>query len=53
MMMAQFNRLPLLQSLGVYREQLDRLYALLETEDWPNLEAFLRQTQGDRPKFLG
>jgi len=53
MMMAQFNRLPLLQSLQVYRQQLDRLYALLEAEDWSGLEAFLQQTQGDRQKFLG
>jgi arogenate dehydrogenase (NADP+) len=50
--MARYNRAALLQSLATYREQLNELTALIEAENWPVLETWLRQTQAARPAYL-
>jgi arogenate dehydrogenase (NADP+) len=51
-LMARYNRAALLQSLATYREQLNELTALIEAENWPVLETWLRQTQAARPAYL-
>ncbi|NJR52354.1 MAG: prephenate/arogenate dehydrogenase [Leptolyngbyaceae cyanobacterium CSU_1_3] len=50
-MMARYNKLELLRSLGGYREQLDRIIGTIEAEDWESIEAMLRQTQAGRSQF--
>jgi len=51
-MMARYNQAALVRSLHAYRERLDQLIHTVEQGDWNTLEAELRQTQSDRPKFV-
>jgi arogenate dehydrogenase (NADP+) len=51
-MMAQFNRSALLHALGNYRQQIDHLTHLIETQDWATLEKTLLENQTCRPGFL-
>lgn len=52
MMMAQYNRQQLLRSLIQYRHNLDHIIALIETENWHELEQILQSNQQTRPNFL-
>ncbi|MBT9315707.1 prephenate/arogenate dehydrogenase [Leptothoe spongobia] len=51
-MMAQYNRLALLQALQQYRYQLDTMIDLIETEQWDALSQRLSFAQQERPKYL-
>ena len=51
-MMAKYNRDELLRSLYGYRDNLDRIIALIEGEKWQDLEAVLKENGQVRPKFL-
>lgn len=52
LMMAQYNRPALLDSLGQYQESLQHIITLIETENWPELQKMLEITQATRPNFL-
>jgi arogenate dehydrogenase (NADP+) len=52
LMMAQHNQSALLRSLYTYRDQLNTFIQCIEQENWYDLEAYLKHTQGDRPYFL-
>jgi arogenate dehydrogenase (NADP+) len=52
LMMAKYNRKELLRSLLQYRHNLDEIIALIQQEDWQNLEQTLQTTSAARPKFL-
>jgi arogenate dehydrogenase (NADP+) len=52
LMMAQYNRENLKQSLLDYRQILDQIINHLEQENWQALESILDFTQNSRPKFL-
>lgn len=52
LMMAKYNRSALLRSLLSYRDQLDQVISLIETEQWQALEELLQITQRDRDLFL-
>ncbi|MBW4442898.1 MAG: prephenate/arogenate dehydrogenase [Plectolyngbya sp. WJT66-NPBG17] len=52
MMMAQYNQPEVLRSLIAYREQINRMIALIEQERWMELEAVLQRTQEARSAFL-
>jgi prephenate dehydrogenase len=41
-----------LRALQHYRQQLDGLEALVQSEQWPQLEQALSTTQALRPEFL-
>jgi arogenate dehydrogenase (NADP+) len=51
-MMAKYNHQELLRALLQYRHNLDEMIALIEQEDWQNLEQTLQTTSAARPKFL-
>ncbi|MEM9484437.1 MAG: prephenate/arogenate dehydrogenase [Cyanobacteria bacterium P01_F01_bin.116] len=51
-MMAQYNRSALLQSLQQYRTQLDATIKLIETDQWADLQQRLSMAQQERPKYL-
>ncbi|MER3435969.1 MAG: arogenate dehydrogenase [Leptolyngbya sp. ERB_1_1] len=51
-MMARYNKPEVLRSLSSYREQIDRMTALIAQEQWTELEAVLEQTQEARSTFL-
>ncbi|MCG9893463.1 MAG: prephenate/arogenate dehydrogenase [Thermosynechococcaceae cyanobacterium MS004] len=51
-MMAQYNRAEVLRSLQTYRHALDHLTALIEQNQWEDLETLLHQTQQDRSQFI-
>jgi len=51
-MMARYNQSALLASLTAYRQTLDRYIHAIEQSDWAAIEAFLQETQRDRPQFL-
>ena len=51
-LMAEYNQPALLKSLKIYQQQLSSLIALIELREWGEIEAKLRQTHGDRPKYL-
>lgn len=51
-MMAQYNRGALLEVLQQYRQELDGLIELIETEQWQLLENQLAESQQARPEFL-
>jgi arogenate dehydrogenase (NADP+) len=51
-LMARCNREAVLQALRHYRQQLDGLEALVQSEQWPQLEQALAATQALRPEFL-
>ncbi len=52
LLMARYNRQALLQSLKDYQATLAGVMAAVEAEDWPQLQATLEQSNGDRPRFL-
>ncbi|MBE9012888.1 prephenate/arogenate dehydrogenase [Pseudanabaenaceae cyanobacterium LEGE 13415] len=52
LMMAQYNRAEVLRSLHTYRKEIDQIIALIEQEDWKELEAMLMRTQETRSAFL-
>lgn len=51
-MVAQFNREALLRSLNSYEKNIQSLRTLIETQDWPQLEALLAATKRERPNFV-
>ncbi|AHJ30177.1 prephenate/arogenate dehydrogenase [Nodularia spumigena CS-584] len=51
-MMAQYNRQALLNSLQQYRQNLDELTNLIEQEDWAALELKLQSNGKARTKFV-
>lgn len=51
-MMAQYNQAALLRSLQIYQDQLEHVRSLIQNSQWSELEAVLKQTQGDRPGYL-
>ncbi|MBD1929297.1 prephenate/arogenate dehydrogenase [Trichocoleus sp. FACHB-90] len=51
LMMAQYNRLELLQSLQQYRHCLDEIISQIEQEDWDSLHSKLTTTQSKRSQF--
>jgi arogenate dehydrogenase (NADP+) len=51
-MMAKYNREALLNSLEVYRHNLDEFKNLIEQENWVDLAAKLEHTQAVRPDFV-
>lgn len=52
LMMAQYNRQALLQSLRVYQQGLAQIIEQIETENWQAIAALLQQTQATREQFL-
>ena len=51
-MMAQYNRQALINSLHQYRQNLDEFIDLIEQEKWQLLAEKLKLNQQNRPKFL-
>lgn len=51
-MMAQYNRQALINSLHQYRQNLDIFINVIEQENWEVLEQKLKLNQQNRPKFL-
>ncbi|MEA5554528.1 prephenate/arogenate dehydrogenase [Anabaena cylindrica UHCC 0172] len=51
-MMAQYNRQELINSLHQYRQNLDEFIDLISQEKWQMLEDKLKLNQQNRPKFL-
>lgn len=52
LMMAQYNRQFLLNSLSQYQENLQQIINCIETENWQELQKILETTQATRPNFL-
>jgi arogenate dehydrogenase (NADP+) len=52
LMMARYNSESLVRSLHAYRDQLDKVIAQIEQEDWTGLEARLQQNHDTRPAFV-
>ncbi len=52
LMMAQYNRTAMLQSLQHYRSQLDGAITAIASEDWDTLNQWLIHTQASRPDFV-
>ncbi len=52
LMMARYNSESLLRSLYTYRDQLDKVIARIERQEWAELEAQLQQNQQTRPDFV-
>lgn len=52
MMMARYNREEVLRSLRAYRQEIDQLTQLLETEQWEAIAAKLNENHQARPHFL-
>ncbi len=52
MMMAEYNRDPILKSLHQYRDRLDRLINSIESGEWSQIQDLLAQNQSLRPEFL-
>ena len=51
-MMAKYNRDELLQSLYIYRHNLDKIINSIEEENWQELEDTLQNNAKARPNFL-
>ena len=51
-MMAKYNQAELLRSLHGYRDNLDQIIALIESNKWQDLEQILKENGKARPKFL-
>ena len=51
-MMAQYNSDSLLRSLYSYRDNLDRIIALIEAKNWDSLAELLANNHQARPLFL-
>jgi arogenate dehydrogenase (NADP+) len=52
MMMAEYNRDPILKSLHQYRDRLDSLINSIESGEWSQIQDLLAQNQSLRPEFL-
>jgi arogenate dehydrogenase (NADP+) len=52
MMMAEYNRDPILKSLHQYRNRLDSLINSIECGEWSQIQALLTHNQSLRPDFL-
>jgi arogenate dehydrogenase (NADP+) len=52
MMMAEYNRDPILKSLHQYRDRLDRLINSIESDEWSQIQDLLAHNQSLRPDFL-
>jgi arogenate dehydrogenase (NADP+) len=52
MMMAEYNRDPILKSLHQYRDRLDRLINSIESGEWSQIQDLLAHNQSLRPDFL-
>ncbi|NEP19764.1 MAG: prephenate/arogenate dehydrogenase [Leptolyngbya sp. SIO4C1] len=52
LMMAQYNRAALLDTLQAYQQVLKQLEAAIAAEDWAQLNQLLRQTQQARPQYV-
>ncbi len=52
LMMARYNRSEVLRSLTTYRDRLDHLTQLIETEQWDAVAALLQANHQARPLFL-
>ncbi|GAB4529944.1 MAG: prephenate/arogenate dehydrogenase [Pleurocapsa sp.] len=52
LMMAKYNRQELLRSLVRYRDNLEQMITIIESENWDNLEQILETNRTARPKFL-
>ncbi|WP_017294478.1 prephenate/arogenate dehydrogenase [Geminocystis herdmanii] len=52
LMMAQYNKEQLLNSLKEYQQNLSLIINDIETEKWENLEHLLTKTNQERPNFL-
>ena len=52
MMMAEYNRDALLQSLYLYRDRLDNLIDSIEQEEWTQIQDLLTTNQSARNDFL-
>lgn len=53
LMMAQYNKAQLLNSLREYQQNLSSIIEDIEQEKWSMLEEILNKTQEERPNFLG
>ena len=51
-MMAEYNSESLLRSLYAYRENLDHIINLIETQNWQSLSKLLAKNYQARPKYL-
>ncbi|WP_055077818.1 prephenate/arogenate dehydrogenase [Pseudanabaena sp. 'Roaring Creek'] len=51
-LMAEYNQKALLGSLQAYQKSLQQVIALIETEQWQELENFLATTQRDRELYM-
>lgn len=51
-MMAQYNREALLNTLDIYQQQIRDLTDMIQTNDWHALHRLLSKTQAQRPEFL-
>jgi arogenate dehydrogenase (NADP+) len=52
LMMARYNRAEVLRSLRAYRQELDHLTTLIETEQWDAIAAILAENHHARPTHL-
>ncbi len=52
MMMAEYNREPILRSLYQYRDRLDRVIGSIESKQWIEVKDLLATNQAIRPEFL-
>jgi arogenate dehydrogenase (NADP+) len=51
-LMAEYNQSAVLRSLYTYQQSLQEIIDLIEAKQWDNLEAFLANTQRDRPFYV-
>jgi arogenate dehydrogenase (NADP+) len=51
-LMAEYNQSAVLRSLYTYQQSLQEVIGLIENKQWDNLEAFLANTQRDRPFYV-
>lgn len=51
-LMAEYNQSALLRSLQTYQQSLQEAIALIENKQWEQLEAWLANTQSDRPFYV-
>ncbi|MFO0129709.1 MAG: prephenate dehydrogenase dimerization domain-containing protein [Pseudanabaena sp.] len=50
--MAEHNQSAVLRSLQNYQQSLQEVIGLIEKNQWEELEAFLANTQRDRPFYV-
>ncbi|WP_434685549.1 prephenate/arogenate dehydrogenase [Pseudanabaena minima] len=51
-LMAEYNQSAVLRSLHTYQQSLQAVIGLIENKQWEELEAFLANTQRDRPFYI-